>query len=220
MYGQENFKVSSAVIKVMGVGGGGCNAVNSMIESNVSTAEFIAINTDNQALLMSKAEKRIQIGEKLTKGLGAGSNPSIGEAAAEESKEEIANMLNMDAKHVADMINITREMVSLDAPVRPSDMESASVADFIEDTVHELPEDRAISNNMREEISRVLDTLTEKEADIIRCRYGLNGHKSMSLKEVGVVFNLTKERIRQIEKKAILRLQHPSRMNRLDSFVM
>ncbi len=93
MYGQENFKVNSAVIKVMGVGGGGCNAVNSMIGSNISSAEFISVNTDSQALLLSKAEKCLQIGEVLTKGLGAGSNPNIGEAAAEESKDEIAAVL-------------------------------------------------------------------------------------------------------------------------------
>ncbi len=93
MFGQDNFKVSSAVIKVMGVGGGGCNAVNSMIESNINSAEFIAVNTDNQALLLSKAEKCLQIGEMLTKGLGAGSDPNIGEQAAEESKEEIARMI-------------------------------------------------------------------------------------------------------------------------------
>lgn len=90
---QESFKVNSAVIKVVGVGGGGGNAINSMIESNVSSAKFIAINTDSQALLRSKADERIQIGDKLTKGLGAGSNPEVGEAAAEESKEEIAAML-------------------------------------------------------------------------------------------------------------------------------
>ncbi len=93
MYGQENFKVNSAVIKVMGVGGGGCNAINSMIGSNISSAEFIAVNTDSQALLMSKAEKCLQIGEILTKGLGAGSNPNVGEAAAEESKDQIAAVL-------------------------------------------------------------------------------------------------------------------------------
>ncbi len=93
MYGQDNFAVNSAVIKVLGVGGGGCNAVNRMIESNVNSAEFIAVNTDNQALLLSKAENRIQIGSKLTKGLGAGSDPNIGEAAAEESKEEIEALL-------------------------------------------------------------------------------------------------------------------------------
>ncbi len=93
MYGQEFMNANSAVIKVMGVGGGGCNAINSMIASNVTSAEFIAVNTDNQALLLSKAEKCLQIGAKLTKGLGAGSDPNIGEAAAEESKDEIANLL-------------------------------------------------------------------------------------------------------------------------------
>lgn len=102
MYGQDNLQVSSAVIKVMGVGGGGCNAVNSMIESNVSSAEFIAVNTDNQALLLSRAQKCIQIGSKLTKGLGAGSDPNVGEAAAEESKEEIqANLQGTDLLFIA-----------------------------------------------------------------------------------------------------------------------
>ena len=89
----QDFAVNSAVIKVFGVGGGGGNAINSMIESNVSSARFVAVNTDSQALLRSKADERLQIGNALTKGLGAGSNPSIGEAAAEETKEEIARML-------------------------------------------------------------------------------------------------------------------------------
>lgn len=93
MFGQDMLTTNSAVIKVLGVGGGGCNAVNSMISSNVSSAEFIAVNTDNQALMLSKAEKCLQIGEKLTKGLGAGSDPSVGEAAAEESKEAIIQVL-------------------------------------------------------------------------------------------------------------------------------
>ena len=93
MYGQESVKVNSAVIKVLGIGGGGCNAVNSMVSANVSSAEFIAVNTDNQALMLSRADKCLQIGEKLTKGLGAGSDPNVGEAAAEESKEEITELL-------------------------------------------------------------------------------------------------------------------------------
>ncbi len=93
MFGQDNQRISSAVIKVVGVGGGGCNAVNSMISSNISSAEFIAVNTDNQALLLSKADETLQIGELLTKGLGAGSDPNVGEAAAEESKDAIAQML-------------------------------------------------------------------------------------------------------------------------------
>ena len=93
MMDQREFKTNSAVIRVMGVGGGGCNAINSMIDSGVKSAEFFAVNTDNQALLLSKADNCIQIGEVLTKGLGAGSDPNIGEAAAEESKDEIANVL-------------------------------------------------------------------------------------------------------------------------------
>lgn len=93
MFDGNEMKTNSAVIRVMGVGGGGCNAVNSMIDSNIKSAEFFAVNTDNQALLLSKADNCIQIGALLTKGLGAGSDPNIGEAAAEESKEEIAERL-------------------------------------------------------------------------------------------------------------------------------
>lgn len=82
-----------AQIKVIGVGGGGCNAVNRMIDSNVSGVEFWGINTDAQALAQSSAPLRLQIGQKLTRGLGAGGNPAIGQKAAEESREEIAAAL-------------------------------------------------------------------------------------------------------------------------------
>ena len=92
MFGQENYR-NPAVIKVLGVGGGGCNAVNSMIDSGIQSADFISVNTDSQALLLSKANKHIQIGMELTKGLGAGSDPNVGEAAAEESKDVIAQEL-------------------------------------------------------------------------------------------------------------------------------
>jgi cell division protein FtsZ len=94
-----------AAIKVIGVGGGGGNAVNRMIEAGVKGVEFIAINTDKQALYLSKAETKIQIGEKLTKGLGAGANPEIGKKAAEESREEIERVIKG-----ADMIFITAGM--------------------------------------------------------------------------------------------------------------
>lgn len=80
-------------IKVLGIGGGGNNAVNRMIEAGVQSAEFIAINTDKQALLISKADKRLQIGERLTKGMGAGAIPEIGRKAAEESKASITEIL-------------------------------------------------------------------------------------------------------------------------------
>jgi cell division protein FtsZ len=84
---------SVAKIKVIGVGGGGCNAVNRMIKSGVTGIEFWAINTDAQALAQSEAPQRLQIGQKLTRGLGAGGNPAIGQKAAEESREEIAHAL-------------------------------------------------------------------------------------------------------------------------------
>ncbi|MDJ0902334.1 MAG: cell division protein FtsZ [Xenococcus sp. MO_188.B8] len=82
-----------ANIKVMGVGGGGCNAVNRMIESQISGIEFWAINTDAQALEKAAAEQKLQIGHKITRGLGAGGNPAIGQKAAEESRDEIAHAL-------------------------------------------------------------------------------------------------------------------------------
>ncbi|MCW1949517.1 MAG: cell division protein FtsZ, partial [Candidatus Shapirobacteria bacterium] len=83
-----------AKIKVIGVGGGGNNAINSMIsEDSIKGVDFIAINTDSQALLNSLAPIKIQIGEKLTKGLGAGGNPQMGQKAAEESKERIKEVL-------------------------------------------------------------------------------------------------------------------------------
>ena len=88
---EENTNI--AVIKVIGVGGGGNNAINSMVDSNLTSAEFISVNTDKQVLLLSKADKRIQIGESLTKGLGAGANPEIGERAAEESKDELTELI-------------------------------------------------------------------------------------------------------------------------------
>ncbi|HNV43907.1 MAG TPA: cell division protein FtsZ, partial [Exilispira sp.] len=80
-------------IKVVGVGGGGQNAVNHMIDSEITDVDFISLNTDKQALVNSKAKIKIQIGSKLTKGLGAGSNPQIGEKAAEEDQAKIRDAL-------------------------------------------------------------------------------------------------------------------------------
>lgn len=94
-----------AQIKVVGVGGAGNNAVNRMIESGLKGVEFIALNTDKQALLLSRANQKIQIGEKITKGLGAGANPEIGQRSAEESREEIAQNLKG-----ADLVFITAGM--------------------------------------------------------------------------------------------------------------
>ncbi len=94
-----------ATIKVIGIGGGGCNAVNRMIDHDVKGIEFITINTDNQALARTKSTNRLQIGEKITRGLGAGANPEIGEKAASESRDEIGKMISG-----TDMLFITAGM--------------------------------------------------------------------------------------------------------------
>jgi len=101
----SKLNIPLANIKVFGVGGAGCNAINRMIESNLSNVEFWAVNTDAQALQFCSAPNKIQIGSKLTKGLGAGGNPSIGLKAAEESRDEIAAAIDG-----ADMVFITNGM--------------------------------------------------------------------------------------------------------------
>lgn len=110
---EEGFKMlqietemeKAAVIKVIGVGGGGCNAVNRMVEAGLKGVDFIAVNTDRQALNRCLAETKVQIGEKLTRGLGAGANPEVGQRAAEETLDEITSL--MDG---ADMIFVTAGM--------------------------------------------------------------------------------------------------------------
>ena len=133
--------------------------------------------------------------------------------------EEIAQMLNMEASHVREMVNISREMVSLDADVNNSDNDHTQVADFCEDEVFNRPDEVVMEQFMKKDIDTVLETLRPNEAKVIRLRYGLNGVKPMSLKEVGDECNLTKERIRQIEKHAIVRLQHPTRARKLASYM-
>ena len=103
---EENVMLDgTATIKVIGVGGAGNNAVNRMVDSGIKGVEFIAVNTDRQALILSKAATKIQIGEKITRGLGAGANPDIGAQSAEESKSDIA-----EALRGADMVFVTAGM--------------------------------------------------------------------------------------------------------------
>ena len=100
-----------AVIKVVGVGGGGTNAVNRMIEENIRGVEFVAINTDAQALAISDADVKVHIGADITKGLGAGANPEVGRQAAEESRDEIKRALAG-----ADMSSSPRARAAAPAP--------------------------------------------------------------------------------------------------------
>ena len=144
----------------------------------------------------------------------------IGSKKSEQQEfEEIAAMLNMDAGHVRDMVNISRDIVSLDAEINDGGDGHTKLADFYEDESYERPEEKAITEAMHDDIKKVVDTLRPNEAKVIRMRYGLNGLKPMSLKEVGQECDLTKERIRQIEKHAIVRLQHPTRARKLEAYV-
>ncbi len=161
----------------------------------------LPLNRANELVQIEKARKIVQGGR--------GDDAEI---------HEIARLLNMDASHVADIINISRELVSLESPVY-SEKDSSTIGEFVEDEAYKAPDQAAVESALKEDIATVLRTLSAKEAEIIRFRFGLGDNAPMSLKEIGDRFNLTKERIRQIEKKAIKRLQHPSRTRILESYV-
>jgi len=139
------------------------------------------------------------------------------EYSQEEEILEIADLLDMDKDKVSDLINISREMLSLDNPI--SGDGNLLLKDAIEDYQYITPDKFAEKNSMEQEIDKVLDTLDEDEADVIRRHYGLGHRIPMSLKEIGERYNLSKERIRQIEEKALYRLRNPKRINRLQAFV-
>ncbi len=162
-------------------------------------------------LPLNRANELVQI-EKIRKEIDSNKSDA-------EEIRDLAKSLNMDETHIYEMLNISRDMVSLDAKVRAQDNENSSVGDFVEDTRYAAPELRVINDYMHKDIDKVLDTLKPNEARVLRLRYGLTGLKPMSLKEVGDTCNLTKERIRQIEKKAIVRMQHPTRSRLLEAYV-
>ncbi|MCD6121864.1 MAG: RNA polymerase sigma factor RpoD/SigA [Spirochaetales bacterium] len=162
-------------------------------------------------LPLNRANELVQI-EKTRKALHVenGNEPEI---------EEIAKTLDMDKEHVADLINISRDLVSLETPVY-SEKDSSLLGDFVEDTSYSSPDEIVIEQSLKDDIDNLLRTLTEKEADIIKYRFGLDGRRPLSLKEIGNKYHLTKERIRQIEKKALKRLQHPSRSQYLEAYIV
>jgi RNA polymerase primary sigma factor len=161
-------------------------------------------------LPLNRANELVQI-EKARKHVHA--------ARSEESEiREIAKVLNMKSSHVSDLVNISRDIVSLDTPVY-MEKDSSILGDFIEDQRYELPEDVVVTEAMKTDVRDLLATLSRKEAEILQYRFGLNGKSPLSLKEIGDRYNLTKERIRQIEKKAVKRLQHPSRRRMVEAYV-
>lgn len=131
--------------------------------------------------------------------------------------EDIGSLTGFDPDHVSSLLAISREMVSLDAPVF-NDGSASNIGDFIEDETQN-PEQALIEASMKEDIRCLLETLSDKERQIIELRFGLEGKTPMSLKEIGQMYNLTKERIRQIEKKALERLRVPSKSKLVESYI-
>lgn len=161
-------------------------------------------------LPLNRANELVQI-EKARKYLSAGLSED-GEIA------EIAKMLDMDADHVADLINVSRDLVSLETPVF-DERDSSVLGDFVENDRYTSPDDYVIEEGLKNDINAVLDTLTEKESEVIQYRFGLNGRRPMSLKEIGDRFHLTKERIRQIEKAALKRIAVSELAESLEGYV-
>ena len=167
-----------------------------------SRAVRLPLNRANELFQIQKAQKNLMHAS----------------AGGEVSIEEIAKEAGLEPALVGELLSISRETVSFDTPVgNGSDSSSSRLGDFIEDDGFG-PEELAMQKCLREDIDKVLSTLSEKERDIITLRFGLNDTAPMSLKEIGEMYNLTKERIRQIEKRALERLKQPGRAKMLESY--
>jgi len=161
----------------------------------------LPLNRANELIQIEKAKKDIEKYKESEAGI-----------------EEIADYLDIDKSRVTELINASKDIVSLETPLS-SENDADTISDLIKDSKGENPERVIINRKLEESIEEVLSTLSEKESKVIKYRFGLEGERPHSLKEIGDKYNLTKERIRQIEKKALSRLRHPTRRRRLESYV-
>ncbi len=139
------------------------------------------------------------------------------ELGREPSPEEIAAEMELSVEKVREIMKIAQEPVSLETPIGEED--DSHLGDFIEDQEALAPADAAAYELLKEQLEDVLDTLTEREENVLRLRFGLDDGRTRTLEEVGKVFGVTRERIRQIEAKALRKLRHPSRSKRLKDFL-
>ncbi|ERI09902.1 RNA polymerase sigma factor RpoD [Aneurinibacillus aneurinilyticus] len=139
------------------------------------------------------------------------------ELGREPSPEEIAEKMDLTPEKVREIMKIAQEPVSLETPIGEED--DSHLGDFIEDQDALAPSDAAAYELLKEQLEDVLDTLTEREENVLRLRFGLDDGRTRTLEEVGKVFGVTRERIRQIEAKALRKLRHPSRSKRLKDFL-
>ena len=145
------------------------------------------------------------------------SRQMLHEIGREPTPEELAERLMMPLEKVRKVLKIAKEPISLETPI--GDEEDSHLGDFIEDKNAVLPLDAAIQANLRETTTRVLASLTPREERVLRMRFGIGMNTDHTLEEVGQQFNVTRERIRQIEAKALRKLKHPSRSRKLRSFL-
>ncbi|MCM1495790.1 MAG: RNA polymerase sigma factor RpoD [Bacteroides sp.] len=139
------------------------------------------------------------------------------ELGREPSPEEIAKEMNMPVERVREILKISQEPVSLETPI--GEEEDSHLGDFIQDENVPVPADAAAFTLLKEQLVEVLDTLTEREQKVLRLRFGLDDGRARTLEEVGKEFSVTRERIRQIEAKALRKLRHPSRSRKLKDFL-
>jgi len=135
----------------------------------------------------------------------------------EPSEEELAKKMGTTVEKIRDVYKISQEPVSLETPI--GEEEDSHLGDFIPDETNMSPEDYAINELLKDEISEILLTLTEREEKVIRLRFGLEDGRPRTLEEVGQLFGVTRERIRQIEAKALRKLRHPSRSRKLKDYL-
>ncbi|MFR8171945.1 MAG: RNA polymerase sigma factor RpoD [Marvinbryantia sp.] len=140
------------------------------------------------------------------------------ELGREPTPEEVADRLNVPVSRVREVLKISRDPVSLDTPIGEED--DSHLGDFIEDDSALSPSDSAAFSMLREELGTALESLTDRERQVVQLRFGLIDGRARTLEEVGKEFNVTRERIRQIEAKALRKLRHPSRSKRLKDFLI
>ena len=139
------------------------------------------------------------------------------ELGREPTPDEIAEAMNMPVERVREILKISQEPVSLETPI--GEEEDSHLGDFIQDDQVPVPADAAAFTLLKEQLEEVLETLTEREQKVLRLRFGLDDGRARTLEEVGKVFNVTRERIRQIEAKALRKLRHPSRSRKLKDYL-
>ena len=139
------------------------------------------------------------------------------ELGHEPSLEEIAKAMEMPVERVREIRKISQEPVSLETPI--GEEEDSHLGDFIQDESAPMPAEAAAFTLLKEQLMEVLDTLTEREQKVLRLRFGLDDGRARTLEEVGKIFNVTRERIRQIEAKALRKLRHPSRRCKLEGYL-